>query len=226
MNEIKVIMFDLFFTLVVPKYSYFRNENDVLSITKEEWEKYAEDEKLYLKRALGQEKNPEKIIENILENAGLNATIEQKMEILKLRENRFRQALSEVDEKVINVLSELRKRGKKLCVISNADVIDVMHWKENPLSNLFHETIFSYEVGHVKPEIEIYEAALKKLKVKAENCIFVGDGGSQELKSAKEIGMKTILTGYLLKRSKEELQDLKAYADYYVEDFQDIKALI
>lgn len=226
MNEIKVIMFDLFFTLVVPKYSYFRNENDVLSITKEEWEKYAEDEKLYLKRALGQEKNPEKIIETILENAGLNATIEQKMEILKLRENRFRQALSEVDEKVINVLSELRKRGKKLCVISNADVIDVMHWKENPLSNLFHETIFSYEVGHVKPEIEIYEAALKKLKVKAENCIFVGDGGSQELKSAKEIGMKTILTGYLLKRSKEELQDLKAYADYYIEDFQDIKALI
>jgi hypothetical protein len=42
-NDIDVIFFDLFFTLVTPKYNDVRNENDVLGITKEEWKKYAKE---------------------------------------------------------------------------------------------------------------------------------------------------------------------------------------
>ena len=53
--DINVVFFDLFHTLVTPKYSDLRNENDVLRITKVEWEKYAEDNELYVKRATGEE---------------------------------------------------------------------------------------------------------------------------------------------------------------------------
>jgi putative hydrolase of the HAD superfamily len=35
-NEIEVVFFDLFFTLITPRYNEFRNENDVLGISKEE----------------------------------------------------------------------------------------------------------------------------------------------------------------------------------------------
>ena len=55
-NNIDVIFFDLFFTLITPQYNDFRNENDVLGISKDEWEKYAEDGELYLERATGREK--------------------------------------------------------------------------------------------------------------------------------------------------------------------------
>lgn len=77
-NDINVILFDLFFTLVTPQYSDLRNENDVLKITKEEWQKYAEDNELYVKRATGKEKNPQKIIEGIIEKMGINADASEK----------------------------------------------------------------------------------------------------------------------------------------------------
>lgn len=61
-----------------------------------------------------------------------------------------------------------------------------MHWNKSPLSKLFDDTIFSYEVGYLKPQTEIYEIALKKMNVNSEGCIFIGDGGSDELRGAKK----------------------------------------
>lgn len=55
-NNIEVVFFDLFYTLVTPKYNDLRNENDVLGITVEEWEMYAKDHELYINRAKGKEK--------------------------------------------------------------------------------------------------------------------------------------------------------------------------
>lgn len=77
---------------------------------------------------------------------------QDKNEILKLREERFKKSLMEIDFTIINVLINLKKSGKRICLISNADVIDVMHFEKSPLYNLFDETIFSYEVGCLKPE--------------------------------------------------------------------------
>jgi len=221
-NNIDVIFFDLFFTLITPQYNDFRNENDVLGISKDEWEKYAEDGELYLERATGREKNPQKIIERIIQKIDINISESQTKEILKLREQRFEKSLIDVDLKIINVILIIKKSGKKLCLISNADTIDVMHWNESPLSNLFDHTIFSYEVGCLKPQKEIYEIALKKMNTIPERCIFIGDGGSDELKGAKELGMKTILTGYLLKKEIKEHNTIKVFADYYIEDFKEI----
>jgi putative hydrolase of the HAD superfamily len=225
-SDIDVIFFDLFFTLITPKYNDVRNENDVLGITKEEWERYAEDDKLYLERATGREKNPQKIIESIIEKIDIKVSESEKKEILKLREQRFQKSITDVDDTVIEVLLDLKKKEKKLCLISNADIIDVMFWKESPLNNLFDDTIFSYEVGYLKPQTEIYEIALIKMNTIPQKCIFVGDGGSHELKGAKKLGMKTILTTYLLKRETKELTEIKNYADYYIEDFRKIINII
>lgn len=223
--NIKVIFFDLFFTLVTPKYNNLRNEYDVLNLTMEEWEKYAEDEGLYLTRALGKEKDPEKIIEAILQKMKIQYEPSHKTEILNLREGRMKRCLLEVENDIVETISELKKKGKKICVISNADVIDAMHWDKSPLSELFDEKIFSYEVGYVKPQTDIYKLALKKMKVEAENCVFIGDGGSDELKGAKDIGMKTIMVTHLLKRDEGKHKELMMFADYHVENFKDILSL-
>ncbi|MFT8352849.1 HAD family hydrolase [Clostridium saccharoperbutylacetonicum] len=221
-NGIEVVFFDLFFTLITPRYNEFRNENDVLGITKEEWEKYAEDESLYLERATGKEINPQKIIESIVGKIGVKVSENQINEILELRENRFKKSLIDVDSKVLNTLLEIKKSGKKLCLISNADIIDVMCWGESPLSKLFDERIFSYEVGFLKPQSEIYEIALEKMNTTPYKCIFIGDGGSNELEGAKKLGMKTILTGYLLENDREDYNSIRKFADYYIKDFNEI----
>jgi len=225
-NNINVIFFDLFFTLVTPKYNDLRNENDVLKITKEEWETYSEDNELYVKRATGKEKIPIKIIESIIEKMRMEVSDCDKNEILRLREERFKRCIFEIDFSIIDVLLNLKKNGKKVCLISNADIIDVKHWENSPLYNLFDEAIFSYEVGYLKPQIEIYNIALNRMNAKPEECIYIGDGGSDELKGAKELGIKTILTSYLLKRNEKQLSILKKFADYYIEDFQEIKHLL
>jgi putative hydrolase of the HAD superfamily len=225
-NDIEVVFFDLFFTLVTPKYSDLRNENDVLKITKEEWEKYAEDNELYITRATGKEKSPEKIIEDIVKKIKIEINDCDKKEILKLREERFKASLIDVNPTIVDVLLDIKKKGKKICLLSNADIIDVMHWDKSPLNELFDETIFSYEVGCLKPQREIYNIALKKMKVAPEKCIFIGDGGSDELKGAKELGMHTILTGHLLKRDEKQHNEIKKFADYYIEDFIEIKDIL
>lgn len=224
-NDIEVVFFDLFFTLITPKYNYGRNENDVLGISKEQWEEYAEDNDLYLKRAIGIEKDPQKIIESIIEKSEIKASKNQINEILDLRKNRFEKSLTDVDCKVLEVLSDIKKSGKRLCLISNADVIDVMHWKKSPLSNLFDNTVFSYEVGYVKPQSEIYHIGLNKMNTIPEKSVFIGDGGSDELRGAKKIGMKTILSGYFLEEERKDKAIIN-FADYSIKDFREILEII
>lgn len=225
-NNIEIVFFDLFFTLVIPKYSDLRNENDVLRIIKSEWEKYAEDSELYIKRATGKEKNPQKIIEDIINKIEVSVSESEKLEILKLREERFKKSLIDIDPIIFSVLLDIKENGKKICLISNADIIDIMYWDRSPLNELFDEKIFSCEAGYLKPKNKIYEIALEKMNANPEKCIFIGDGGSDELKGAKEVGMKTILAGHLLKRDKEQHSALKEFADYYIEDFREIKDIL
>lgn len=56
----------------------------------------------------------------------------------------------------------------------------------------FDEVVLSYEVHMKKPDSCIYEDASKRLGVDLGECIFVGDGGSNELEGAKNVGMKAI----------------------------------
>jgi putative hydrolase of the HAD superfamily len=224
-NNIEVVFFDLFFTLITPKYNNGRNENDVLGISIEQWEEYAEDNDLYLERAIGKEKDPQKIIERIIEKSEIKASDNQIKEILELRKNRFKKSLTDVDYKVLEVLSDIKKIGKRLCLISNADVIDVMYWKQSPLSNLFDDAVFSYEVGYLKPQSEIYRIGLNKMNTIPEKSVFIGDGGSDELRGAKKLGMKTILSGYFLEKERKD-QAIINFADYSVKDFRDILGII
>jgi len=85
----KVIFFDLFYTLITPQYYLDRNENDVINLTTDEWETFAEDIELYLRRATGKVKDEVQIIEEIISQSGLSVTSNEKEEILKLRKNRM-----------------------------------------------------------------------------------------------------------------------------------------
>ena len=222
MNKIDTIYFDLFFTLVNPVYSGEKNENDVLGILKNEWEKVAEDEKLYYRRGTGLVKFPKDIIEEILRNFDVQVSDEEKKEILSLRIERFKNALTKVDEEIISTLVKIKEKGIKLCLISNADKIDILHWEDSPLAKLFNEVIFSCDVGILKPDKKIYEIALEKMNAEASQGIFIGDGGSDELLGTKSVGLNTIMVSHLLKREFEKNEKIKENADYCVENFREI----
>lgn len=53
--------------------------------------------------------------------------------------------------------------------------------------------VFSCDERIKKPSPRIYEIACDRLNVKPQECIYVGDGSSEELTGAAAIGMCTIL---------------------------------
>ena len=140
---IKAIFFDLFFTLIYPHYSSENNEFNILNISKEEWEEHAENPSLYEERALGKIDLEEEIINKILRTFENEKYYGQCKKILDSRISRMRAAIDNVNDDIIFTLRELRKRNIKLCLISNADVIDCKYWNESVLSTYFDESIFS-----------------------------------------------------------------------------------
>lgn len=225
MDNKKVIFFDLFHTLIHPDYSSEKNENDILEMTPDEWESYAESKELYSKRATCY-MSPEEIINDIVNIIPKEINEFQKEEILKLRLSRMKNALTNVDPKILETLKALKQMGIKLCLISNADTIDVMYWNDSILSTYFDNVIFSYEIGYLKPEPQIYKVALDVMCTTPNQSFFIGDGGSDELKGAKGLGISTIFTEYLQKKDDIHYRKIILYADYHISDFTEVLEII
>lgn len=168
MQNIEAIFFDLFFTLIIPKYHLQQNENDVIGLSVKEWELYVESEMIYKTRAMGDINSPEEIINEIVGSMPLLVNEVQKKKLLALRKERMKNALINVDFKIVETIEKLNDNGIKICLISNADIIDAMYWTESPLYNLFNDAIFSYEVKCLKPNSDIYNIAIQRMNVNPE----------------------------------------------------------
>ena len=75
--------------------------------------------------------------------------------------------------------------------------------KQSPLYPLFDVTMISYETGLCKPDPEVYNEMIKKLNVKPEECLYVGDGGSNELYGAQDAGMHALQCTWFSERAFE-----------------------
>lgn len=219
---IKAIFFDLFFTLIIPVYDKANSEFDILGLSMNEWEKYAEEHSLYQERALGLVKSEKEIIDKIITGLPFNVSDIQKEKVLAAREKRMKAALQNIPEDIIGVLKKLKSQSLKIGLISNADIIDCKYWKQSKLFPIFDDAIFSCNVGFLKPDRHIYELAMKRLNVLPDECLFVGDGGSKELYGAKAVGMKTVFTEALEVKNNEIRNSIMTYADYHVDHFVEI----
>ncbi|MDE3074238.1 MAG: HAD family hydrolase [Chloroflexota bacterium] len=92
----------------------------------------------------------------------------------------------------VPTLTELRRRGLRLGLISDCSTETVPLWRACPLVPLMDAAILSCEVGCRKPAPRIYQLACDALKVRPEDCIYVGDGASRELTGAARAGMTAL----------------------------------
>ncbi|MCK4668113.1 HAD-IA family hydrolase, partial [Candidatus Dependentiae bacterium] len=76
---------------------------------------------------------------------------------------------------VYKVIKELRKRDYLVGIISNSDGRLVNQLKSMKIWELFDTVVDSREVGVEKPDPEIFEIALNRLKVDPEEAIYIGD---------------------------------------------------
>jgi HAD superfamily hydrolase (TIGR01662 family) len=92
-------------------------------------------------------------------------------------------------------LDMLRSKGVKMAVVSNHHNYDslITHLKEIGIRDYFQVVIASEKVGVRKPNPEIFEIALKRLKVGKEHAVFVGDSLETDIAGAKKTGLVAIL---------------------------------
>jgi putative hydrolase of the HAD superfamily len=98
---------------------------------------------------------------------------------------------------VVLTLTELRDRGLRLGVVSNAAYLPrLMRAQLAALGLLpyFDGVTFSSEVGVRKPHPEIYTDALRKVKVEASHTLFVGDRIREDVQGPQSLGMRAVLT--------------------------------
>lgn len=93
---------------------------------------------------------------------------------------------------ILPMLESLKQKGILIGLISNCFSEEAKVIRKSPLFSYFDKVCLSYEEKVQKPDEEIYRRCMNGLSVKAEECVYVGDGGSQELETAKKLGMKAI----------------------------------
>jgi putative hydrolase of the HAD superfamily len=127
-------------------------------------------------------------LRSIAEELGLEGDLEA---VIAIRRDWTREALIPRAD-ALPTLTELRRRGHKLGMISacSQDVPEV--WDKTPFAVLFDSAVFSCSVGFSKPDPRIYEVTANELGVQPGDCLFVGDGANDELPGAERAGMSAV----------------------------------
>lgn len=228
MQNIRVLCFDLFSTLIsvgqVPEHIGGFTA-DILGVDRKHWNEVCFG-------PLHEIRRPSQHLDNLRRMAlSLDSSITEQCiaEAVTARQARFDHALEHgVEDVVLESLQMLKASGFKLALISNASSPEVQAWDRSPLAVFFDTAVFSCETGYCKPEADIYQLALQELEEKAENCLFIGDGGSEEHFGAAEVGMKPVLLSHYLDDEDTHLR-LEKYQDvinHHIESFDELLVLL
>lgn len=92
----------------------------------------------------------------------------------------------------IPTLRTIRERGLPIGLVSDCTAVMGRPIPERlGVLPLLDAVALSYEVGHAKPSPAIYRLVTDALGVSPEHCLYVGDGGSDEINGANALGMTT-----------------------------------
>ncbi len=196
--EVKAVIFDMFETLITQYNSplYFREQMAAdASLSVEDFQKIwqqSENDRTLGKTTL------ENVVRDILTQ---NGKYSEKLlnKIVSKRTETKRDLFCHMHEEIIPMMEELRRRGLKIGLISNCYSEEAMVIRDSCLAKYFDAMCLSYEQGVKKPDREIFLRCVEMLEVKCEECIYVGDGGNNELEAAREVGMTALQAGWYLK---------------------------
>ncbi len=191
----KAVIFDLFGTLV-KNFTVQQHEGtleqmaEILSVPKEEFIRlwYG----TFNMRCIGELKTPEENVEHVCRELGAAVSAAKAAEAARIRYALTRDTMVPLPG-VIEMLSTLKGQGMKIGLISDCSSEVPNIWPDTPFGRLFDITVFSCVEGIKKPDPRIYNLAVDRLGVKPGDCLYVGDGSSNELTGAAAAGMHPVL---------------------------------
>lgn len=98
----------------------------------------------------------------------------------------------------IEILEYLKQRDYKMHLITNGfESVQFKKIKNSGLQDYFIEVITSEASNSLKPQIEIFEYALKNANASVEKSIMIGDNESADIQGGINIGMDTIFVNHI-----------------------------
>lgn len=192
----KAVIFDLFGTLVDdlagPGYEDILGQMaSVLCVSASDFRRLWSD--TYYERNTGSFDSIQDNIAYICHQLETQAEQDDTRRAAHIRHDFKRGVMLAPREDVLEVLSRLKSQGLKIGLVSNCTPDAPAIWPDTPLARLFDVTVFSSLAGILKPDPRIYLLVTERLGVQPEDCLYVGDGGSQELTGADKVDMTPVL---------------------------------
>lgn len=223
----KAILFDLFHTLTSLESTWGDGRPptcQMLGVNKEAWDEQLQ--KLSHDRLTGKKTDALAIVADMAHAIDPSIPQERIRAATENRIARFAAALIKMPVETGQVLRSLKISGKRIGLISNADVMEVAAWSQCPVASLFDSTVFSCAAGCVKPDPEIYRIAMRELGVGPDECLFVGDGGSNELEGAKTVGITTVMIAGIIREIwPQRIAERQRHADFVIERLVELVAV-
>ena len=111
----------------------------------------------------------------------------------------------------------------KLGLISNFTYAPVIYasLRKLGINQFFNAIVVSEDTGWRKPHKRIFQEALRKLQVTAEETVYIGDSPLEDIEGAKVVGMKTIFVPSQF-NSLQDLRGIKQQPDIIAENLQEV----
>lgn len=92
----------------------------------------------------------------------------------------------------VDVLRAISARGLPIGLVSDCSAELPVYFGDLPVAPFVQAPVFSFVTGSRKPEPDNYLHCCAALGVAPQDCLYVGDGGSDELAGAREVGMRAV----------------------------------
>ena len=190
-KKIRTVIFDMYETLVTmygcPPYFGADIAADIgieESVFRQLWDSSDEE------RTLGHKSFAEVVKESMILNNRYSDELYKK--IIDKRTNVQFEYFRHLHPEIIPMLDSLRSMDIRLALISNCYFEERDAIRQSNLWNYFDTACLSCEVHLKKPDERIYKLCLDGLGLSADECLYVGDGGSNELEAAVGVGMHAV----------------------------------
>jgi len=124
----------------------------------------------------------------------------------------------ELRESAKKLIKQAQQRGK-VALISNFTYAPVIYksLRKVGINEFFNAVIVSEEVGWRKPSSHIFQLTLKCLEVQANDAVYIGDSPNEDIKGAKQAGLKTVFVPSQF-NSLKDLKESRQEPDYIAND--------
>ena len=190
----KAILFDLFGTLVpnLPLETWEQSSDCIAAALDVECDLYRRLWSARFKdRMIGTIPDGDDQFDGLLEEAGVDTPLVKRRDAARIHRKLLKDVLIPKPG-ACETLDHISDQGVKLALVTDCSTAAPELLDESPLGRYFQTRSISAFLGVRKPDALMYTHCLESLGIPAGECMYVGDGNSEELIGARECGLTTV----------------------------------